>query len=170
MISSCSNDLEKINEISIKNQASFPLETVYECEIIYSDSARVRALLNANLMNRYADEKTYLEFNDGIKIQFFDIYGKKESELNAGHAIIDDKNDLMLAENNVIIKNAKGDILETKKLNWDQNKKEIFTNEFVKITTKNEVIYGIGLESNQNFSKYSIRNIKGIITLNQSNE
>ena len=47
---------------------------------------------------------------------------------------------------------------------------EIFTEEFVKITTKNEVIYGIGLESNQNFSKYSIRNIKGTITINQSNE
>ena len=91
-------------------------------------------------------------------------------ELNAGTAIIDDKNDLMLAENNVIIKNTRGDILETEKLNWDQNKKEIFTNEFVKITTKNEVIYGIGLESNQNFSKYSIRNIKGVITINQSNE
>ena len=121
-------------------------------------------------MNRYDDKKTYLEFNDGIKVQFFDIYGKKESELNAGYAIIDDKNDLMLAENNVIVRNIKGDILETEKLNWDQNKKEIFTNEFVKITTKNEVIYGIGLESNQNFSKYSIRNIKAVITINQSNE
>ena len=121
-------------------------------------------------MNRYDDKKTYLEFNDGIKVQFFDIYGKKESELNAGYAIIDDKNDLMLAENNVIVRNIKGDILETEKLNWNQETEEIFTEEFVKITTKNEVIYGIGLESNQNFSKYSIRNIKGTITINQSNE
>ena len=59
MIASCSNDLEKINEISIQNQASYPLETIYECEIIYSDSARVRALLNSNLMNRY-DEKKHI--------------------------------------------------------------------------------------------------------------
>ena len=170
MIASCSNDLKKINEISIQNQASYPLETIYDCEIIYSDSARVRALLNANLVNRYDDKKTYLEFNDGIKVQFFDIYGKKESELNAGYAIIDDKNDLMLAENNVIVRNIKGDILETEKLNWNHDTEEIFTNEFVKITTKNEVIYGIGLESNQNFSKYSIRNIKGTIKINQSDE
>ena len=53
-------------------------------------------------MNRYADEKTYLEFNDGIKIQFFDIYGKKESELNAGTAIIDDKNDLYNNEKDIL--------------------------------------------------------------------
>ena len=28
-------------------------------------------------MNRYADEKTYVEFKDGLKVQFFDVNGKK---------------------------------------------------------------------------------------------
>ena len=104
------------------------------------------------------------------KSKEFDVNGKKESELNADYAIVDDKKDLMLAQNNVVVRNVDGDILETEKLNWNHDTEEIFTNEFVKITTKNEVIYGIGLESNQNFSKYSIRNIKGTIKINQSDE
>ena len=170
LVYACSNDLEKINEISIQNQASFPVETIKDCEIIYSDSAKVRVLLNATLMNRYADEETYVEFKDGLKVQFFDINGKKESELNADYAIIDDENDLMLAENNVVVRNVEGDILETKKLNWSQQKEEIFTEEFVKITTENEVIFGEGLVSNQNFSKYTIRKIKGTINISQPNE
>ena len=44
-------------------------------------------------------------------------------------------------------------------------KQEIYTDDFVKITTKSEVIYGQGFVSNQNFSKYTIKNIKGTILL-----
>ena len=170
LIAACSNDLEKIHEISIQNQASFPIETIKNCEIIYSDSAKVRVLLNATLMNRYADEESYIEFKNGLKVQFFDVNGKKESELNADYAIIDEEKDLMLAQHNVVVRNVDGDVLETEKLNWNKQKEEIFTDEFVKITTENEVIFGQGLVSNQNFSKYTIRKIKGTITINQSNE
>lgn len=170
LLSSCSNDLEKVQEISIQNQASFPVETIKECEIIYSDSAQVKILLNATLMNRYNDEEPYIEFKDGLKVQFFDDKGKKESELNADYAIIDEKNDLMLAEKNVIVRNVNGDILETEKLSWDKLKEEIYTKDNVKITTENEVIFGEGLVSNQNFSKYTIEKIKGTITINQDDE
>ena len=169
LLSSCSNDLEKVQEISIQNQASFPVETIKECEIIYSDSAQVKILLNATLMNRYNDEEPYIEFKDGLKVQFFDDKGKKESELNADYAIIDE-NDLMLAEKNVIVRNVNGDILETEKLSWDKLKEEIYTKDNVKITTENEVIFGEGLVSNQNFSKYTIEKIKGTITINQDDE
>lgn len=167
---SCSNDLEKVQEIFTQNQASFPVETIKECEIIYSDSAKVRVLLNASLMNRYSDEKPFVEFRDGLRVQFFDDRGKKESELNADYAIIDEENDLMLAEKNVIVRNVDGDILETEKLSWDKQKEEIFTEDFVKIITKNEVIFGKGLVSNQNFSRYTIEKIKGTITINQDHE
>jgi len=37
----------------------------------------------------------------------------------------------------------------------------------VKITTADEVIYGDGLESNQDFTKYKIKNIKGTIHLKE---
>ena len=37
--------------------------------------------------------------------------------------------------------------------------------EFVKITTKDEVIYGQGLEANQDFSKYTIKKIRGTIAM-----
>tara|TARA_B100000513_G_scaffold186309_1_gene107958 strand:- start:3647 stop:4153 length:507 start_codon:yes stop_codon:yes gene_type:complete len=166
----CSNDLEKIHEISIQNYASFPIETIKQCEIVYSDSAKVRVLLNATLMNRYTDEKKYVEFKDGLRVQFFDINGKKESELSSDYAIIDDENELMVVENNVVVRNINGDILETEKLNWNKQKEEIFTDEFVKISTENEVIFGEGLVSNQNFSKYTIQKIKGVIKINHTNE
>ncbi|MDA8963508.1 LPS export ABC transporter periplasmic protein LptC [bacterium] len=167
LLFSCSNDLETIKEISIQNQSSFPVETIKDCEIIYSDSSKVRVLLNAAVMNRYNDEKKYLELKDGLRVQFFDEKGKKESELLSDYAIIDEENDIMQAEKNVVVRNVNGDVLETETLNWSQKKQEIFTDDFIKITTQNEVIFGQGLVSNQNFTKYTINKIKGTISIDR---
>ena len=46
----------------------------------------------------------------------------------------------------------------------------IFTEEYVKITTPDEIIYGDGLESNETFSKYQIKNIRGSISVNSDDE
>lgn len=159
--------METIKEISIQNQPSFPVETIKDCEIIYSDSSKVRVLLNAAVMNRYNDEKKYLELKDGLRVQFFDEKGKKESELLSDYAIIDEENDIMQAEKNVVVRNVNGDVLETETLNWSQKKQEIFTDDFIKITTQNEVIFGQGLVSNQNFTKYTINKIKGTISIDR---
>jgi LPS export ABC transporter protein LptC len=164
---SCSNDLETIKEISIQNQSVFPVETIKDCEIIYSDSSKVRVLLSATIMNRFNHEKKYVEIEDGLKVQFFDESGKKESELLSDYAIIDEENDVMQAQKNVVVRNVNGDVLESETLNWSQEKQEIFTDDFIKITTANEVIFGQGLVSNQNFTKYTIKKIKGTISIDR---
>lgn len=162
---SCSNDLETIKEISIQNQSVYPVETIKDCEIIYSDSSKVRVLLTATVMNRFNNDKKYVELKDGLKVQFFDEKGKKESELLSDYAIIDEENDIMQAQKNVVVRNINGDVLESETLNWSQEKQEIFTDDFIKITTDNEVIFGQGLVSNQNFTKYTIKKIKGTISI-----
>ena len=55
----------------------------------------------------------------------------------------------------------KGDKLNTEHLIWNAITKKIFTDEFVKITTKDETIWGDGLVANQDFSDYQIKNVKG---------
>jgi len=164
---SCSNDLETIKEISIQNQSVFPVETIKDFEIIYSDSSKVRVLLSASIMNRFNHEKKYVEIEDGLKVQFFDESGKKESELLSDYAIIDEENDVIQAQKNVVVRNVNGDVLESETLNWSQKKQEIFTDDFIKITTDNEVIFGQGLVSNQNFTKYTIKKIKGTISIDR---
>jgi hypothetical protein len=51
---------------------------------------------------------------------------------------------------------------------WNEKIQKFYTEKFVKITTPTQIIYGDGLESNQNFSEYKIINIKGIIGVNKS--
>jgi LPS export ABC transporter protein LptC len=71
----------------------------------------------------------------------------------------------MTVKNDVIVVNIKGDTLRTELLIWDEKTNKINTNEAVKITTPDEIIYGDGLESNTEFSQYKIFKIKGIISL-----
>ncbi len=162
---SCSNDLEKVRDISIQGSESFPIETIENCEIVYSDSAQVRVILNTKLMNRFIGDSSYMEFNEGVRVQFFNSSGSKESELSSLYAIADQEKEIMQARKNVVVRNINGDLLETEHLIWDGQSEEIYTEDFVKITTENEIIYGEGLRSNQDFSKYTIKNVNGTISI-----
>ena len=62
----------------------------------------------------------------------------------------------------VVINNEKNEKLNTEHLIWDQSKKMIFSNVAIKITTKDEVIFGDGLESDETFDKYEIINPTGV--------
>ena len=165
MLFACSNDLEKVREISIVDDEDYPVETVKNGKIIYSDSAVVRVILNAVQMDRFVGEEPHVEFSDGIEDQFFNPSGKKESELSADYAVMDEKNKLMEAKRAVKVRNINGDLLETEHLIWNEETEMVYTEEFVKITTKDEVIYGQGLEANQDFSKYTIKKIRGTIAM-----
>ena len=166
----CSSDLEKIKEIQIASEESYPVESLQNAKLIYSDSAIVRVILNATQMNRFMGDEPFLEITNGLKVQFFNTSGNKESELLAQYAKIDEEKNLMEVLNTVKLKNVNGDLLETEHLVWNEKKEILYTEEFVKITTKDEVIYGEGLESNQDFTKYTIKKISGTIMLDYSYE
>ena len=59
--------------------------------------------------------------------------------------------------------NRKGEILNTEQLFWDEVKKTIYSNDMVKITTSDGVIFGEGFESDENFDDWVIRKTSGII-------
>ena len=80
------------------------------------------------------------------------------------------ENDILSAEQNVVLLNNKGDILETEKLHWNRQTEKIYTDELIKIVTESDTIYGVGLVSDQNFSKYTIKNIKGSMAFDTSYE
>ncbi len=165
LLFSCTNDLEKIRQISNITDEKLAVETIYDGQIIYSDSANVKLILNSKLINRYSDEREYIEFMDGVRVQFYNVRGKKESEISAQYAILDYKTNLMEAKYNVIVRNNSGDRLESEHLIWDEERAEVYTEEDIKIVTSEEVLYGTGLVSNQDFTKYTIKKIHGSISL-----
>jgi LPS export ABC transporter protein LptC len=72
-------------------------------------------------------------------------------------------NKILEAKNDVVVINENGEKLNTEQLFWDQKEQKITSNTFVKITRKTEIIMGDGLESNQDFTRYKIKKIRGTL-------
>jgi LPS export ABC transporter protein LptC len=162
--SSCETDMQTINQVvTFKN---LPSETMKDAEILYSDSARVKMKLKAKQLDRYTGgERLYIEMPKGVQMFFYDDSMKVNSQMKADYGLRYEKEGIMEAKRNVEVINVNGDKLNTEHLIWNEKKDSIYTKAFVRITTKDEVIYGDGLESNQDFTKYRITNIKGIMNV-----
>jgi LPS export ABC transporter protein LptC len=163
----CENDKSKVDLITRK--INLPVETAGNIEVLYSDSAILKVKMTAPAMNRFTSPKPYVEMPKGVDINFFDDSLHIISTLTANYAISRESEDIMEARNNVIVVNQKGEKLNTEHLIWNKKTRKIYSNVFAKITTKDEIIYGNGFEANEDFSKYKINQVKGIISVNKDN-
>lgn len=160
MFSSCENDIEVINSLNYND--SLPAEYAKDIEVYYSDSGRIQAYLESPLMLNVRNEEPYMEFPDGFKVIFYDSAMQEKSVITAKYGISYEKTEIMEAKNNVVVLNIdKNERLETEHLVWDQRKKIIYSEVFIKITSPDEVIFGDGLTSDQDFNRYEIKNPSG---------
>ena len=74
----------------------------------------------------------------------------------------------MTVDEEVVFVNARGERLETEHLTWSQDSNRVRTDRPVKITRAGDIIYGEGLDANEDFSRYTIRRITGSLYIGQS--
>jgi LPS export ABC transporter protein LptC len=164
--SACKNDPELVKQVA--NDVEMPVSSTKNVEMLYTDSARIRAKITAPSRDTYIGDKERIEFTNGVDVKFFDEDGSESGELKAKYAINNTKTEQMIARNNVqLVNKLEGKRLETEELIWDQKTGRIYSDKFSKITSKQEVIYGDGFESNQDFSQYRILKIRGIVNLEE---
>ena len=160
-LSACVNDMKEV--AAIVEPMTLPIVEEVNAELIYTDSAKIKVKVDASRLLHFAGEDPDLELPKGVHVWFYTPSGAIESELTAKYAISFEKKDVMVARNDVVVINSKGEKLNTEELSWSKKHHRIFTDEFVTITTEDEVIYGHGLEANEDFSKYTIKKISGTI-------
>ena len=160
-LSCCKKEIKQLPPI--KGGKTLPLETALELTIIYSDSGLLKAKIYAPVLERYEGKEPYMLMPKGVKMEFFDGSESVNSTLTADFAKITElpDNKIMEARKNVVVVNENGETLKTEELFWNQKQERISSDVAVTITRKEEIIQGIGLESNQNFTRYKIKKIKG---------
>ena len=167
LVSSCENDIEDVNRLT--NFKALPLQSIYYSRITYTDSGRVKLVIEAGHIDRYPmGEDPFDEFTAGIRVLSYGKEGNLESEIIADRATNYPKRDFMIARDSVVLKDKEGKMHNTELLNWDNKTSKIYTDKFVKITTASEILYGDGLEAEQDFSRYEIQNIIGRIKIDES--
>ena len=165
---SCENSLSKVDLLTAPDKT--PLLVEQSANIVYNDSGKIKMRLVAPLIARYGGTEPVDSFTKGMKVDFYDDSMHVTSHVSANQGIMHHykNSQLMEANNNVVVVNKKGEQLNTEQLFWDQTKHSIYTNKFVKITTASQILYGDGLVSNEDFSDYRIKNIKGEVMINNN--
>lgn len=165
---SCKNDLSSIQE-------AFPIEAVYveeirDFEMLYSDSARVKVRVKGPVMWRHLDEKnSRQEFPQGVEVEFLDQAFRVNSRLTALYAIREESDSRIIVRDSVVWTGHNNEKLETEELIWDERAKKVYTNKFAVIRRADEIIWGHGFESDQNFSRSRIKAIEGRIKVDDPN-
>ena len=137
-----------------------PLRKVENVQSFYTEKDRIKAKLVAAEMLEF--ENLDRSFPKGIYLEFYNEFGKLESTLRANEAYYFKKEDRWRGRGKVEVKNLeKNEQLNTEELFWIPRDEKIYTDKFVTIRQQDDVIYGEGLEAEQDMSNYSIKKITG---------
>jgi len=161
---SCENKIERIRELATDEKR--PVMEAQNFEMIKSDSAIIKFRLNTPLMVEYDEDEgqpPYTEFPKGVKIERFGPNMQIDSRITSDYAQFLDREQKWIAKNNVIVVNRGGDTLKTEELVWEGKTGKIYSDKFVKIIRADQIINGIGFESDQNMSNWQIKKVKGTL-------
>lgn len=163
---SCGNDLQHLEAVEIPSPIPSAIYKNYE--ILYSDSGITQAKISGVTLEQFNSvngTEAYDKMKDSVHLWFYDDDMTVKSELIADNAIRNRATGYMEAFGNVIVYNEKGERLNTEHLIWDEAIEKIRTNDSVTITKQDQTIKGVGLESDQNFINYEIKNVSGILNV-----
>ena len=73
----------------------------------------------------------------------------------------------MEVREDVVFTNTRGERLETELLIWSQDSDRVWTDRPVKIVRERDILYGEGLDANEDFSRYTIRKLTGTLYVDQ---
>lgn len=139
--------------------------SVFDLHTAVTDSGYYRYDFETPELHQYDNvEEPYVDFPHGLK---FKMYGDRgavvKSRIRCNKARYIKPANLWELSNDVEATTEKGDVLNTELLYWDTKERRIYSDQFVKITTKNQIITGVGFESDEKLSKYEIKRPGGEI-------
>lgn len=142
------------------------VEIVRDVVVMYSDSLRLRARVEGARLVKYLDRNEERDvFPEGVQVTFYDRDGAVSSTLKADHGVRQVRTRQIRGTGNVVFSNARGEVLESEELIWDEEGDRVYTRKFVRVTTPEEQVWGMGFEANQDFTRRRIFAPQGRLTM-----
>jgi LPS export ABC transporter protein LptC len=141
-------------------QTDMPSQESWQSKVIFSDSARTKAVLWAGHIAAYSDQR-YTLLDDSIHVDFYNEREQHTSTLTARRGKVNDVNQDFEAYEHVVVVSDSGVVLRTERLFWTNATRKIHTDAFVDIVAPTEHIMGQGMESDQGLKNYEIFKVTG---------
>ncbi|MFM7683243.1 MAG: LPS export ABC transporter periplasmic protein LptC [Bacteroidota bacterium] len=158
-ITSCENNISEIKAIT--DPRLVPVQSSFNCTYKYSLNGVVRTEVQAQQLDQYSNDSTYLICPKPFVIQFFDSTGVYTGTMNGSEAIFSQKSNKFWTKGNLVLENYKHEKLETSELFFNIDEDIVYTKAPVTITTENSTIKGVGMKSNASFTEYEILQTSG---------
>jgi LPS export ABC transporter protein LptC len=156
----------KIDTIKKTEVLSLPSVTGKNIRTVFTDSGKVQLVMTTRLMESFNNaDPPYSEFRYGIEVIFYDGHEVPVGTVFAKYAKYTDKKKLWELKDSVVVVNESGDKLETEQLFWDQEKDQIYTDRFIKITNEDQTVMGTGFESDHKLTRRKIKNVTATMYL-----
>ena len=156
---SCEDNFQEIQNINSKN--ILPIGITENLKLIYTDSAKVKAILYSDLNKDFTNQSfPYSEFPEGVKITFYDN-DLNETTVTSDYAITYNKTNIVNLIGNVVINNFDGSELKTKQLYWDPEQEWLFTEEKFSFKNIDYDIIASRLDANRSFTIFNTGKLDG---------
>lgn len=165
LVSCGDDDLKNAATISAK-QLVLSKDRSYGVDIVYSDSAKVKAKGYAPILDKVTPStgSMYNEMPKGVKIEFFDELMKKTGTITSDYAINKVGEKITIFRKHVVVVSPTI-TFTTEELIWDENKK-LYTSPYGTVTGKDgERMTGTKFSAPQDFSTYDIIEASGETTI-----
>ncbi|MCY4254193.1 MAG: LPS export ABC transporter periplasmic protein LptC [Flavobacteriaceae bacterium] len=158
-IASCENTQQQNQN---QNHPKYsPVGIAYNINFVYTDSARVEAILKAPVHVDYSNlDFEYSEFPQGLEITFFDVQGN-ENYLYANYGLIYNQMRVADLQKGVRLLSHDGAQLTTQQLYWDSKNKWLFTEETFNFKNQDYEFNGQRLDADRGFSNYQSGQLMG---------
>lgn len=159
-----SNDKVRIDAIADRSQ--IPILDTDSVSTLISDSGITRYRITATQWDIYDKAvPSYWEFPGGIYLEKFNEEYETEASLRADYARYDDVAQIWELDGNVKAMNLKGEQFDTQQLFWNQQTGRVYSDSAITVTRENSIIVGVGFESNQEMTKYTILHPQGVFPI-----
>jgi LPS export ABC transporter protein LptC len=166
LLVSCKNDLNTLPSVTPMDLESDRAEDV---KFIFSKEGHTKATLQASEFIRNDRAKPpYVDLKKNLKVEFYDLALNVESTLTAKYARYFPEAGNIIVRDSVTVVNKKGEKLQTEELIWNQKIERFYTEKQVIITKGGQITIGDGMEANQDFTWFRIKNQRGSIPVDKS--
>ena len=165
MFFSCKNNFKEVQQIGMVH--SGPLTIAENINTKYTDSGKLKSILKSKKMLNFSNRDfAYYEFPEGADLTLYDD-NDQENNIIADYAIVYDETELIDLRGNVVLRTHNNDTLFADQLFYDQKREWLFTNQPVRFRRQDEIINGVGFDSNRNFTNAQVLEVNGIVYLNE---
>ncbi|MFZ0389328.1 MAG: LPS export ABC transporter periplasmic protein LptC [Calditrichia bacterium] len=153
-------DIDNEGKSGTAPEKNYPDQESWNSTITITKEGKRLAEVWAGYMALY-NKQNMAVLQDSVHVDFYNSEGQHNSVLTADSGRVNNSTNNLYAMGNVVVVSDSGIVLQTEKLQWDNQRQKIVSDVPVQFTTEEDTLYGDSFISDPNLKNYEIRNTRG---------